>query len=168
MINRIKDMLMKKLSIIFLFVALTACHSKKNIASSASADASTIATTDIRVSTSKLDSAFSSMAIKLDSFVVTAEPVLIAPCPDSVANRSAVITYRYHIKAKSASVKGEKNAVSRAYTDTLQQDSVAVLLSSSLSDSQEITPLYNHMSIVKMLLILVLVFFLVICLRTKI
>ena len=116
---------MKKLSIIFLLVALTACHSKKNIASSVSADANTIATTDIRVSSSKLDSAFSSMAIKLDSFDITAEPVLIAPCRDSVANRSAVVAYRYHIKANSATVKGEKKAVSRACADTLQQDSIA-------------------------------------------
>ena len=119
---------MKKLSIIFLLVALTACHSKKNIASLVSADANTIATTDIRVSTSKLDSAFSSMAIKLDSFDITAEPVLIAPCPDSASNRSAVIAYRYRIKANSATVKGEKKAVSRSVDDTLQQDYTATPL----------------------------------------
>lgn len=111
---------MKKLTIIFLLVALTSCYSKKNIASSVSADANTIATSDIRMSASKLDSAFSSMAIKLDSFDITAEPVLIAPCPDSVNTRSAVIAYRYHIKANSATVKGEKKAVSRSVGDILQ------------------------------------------------
>lgn len=111
---------MRNLTIIFLLVVLTSCHSKKNIASSGSANANTITTTDMRVSTSKLDSAFSSMAIELDSFDITAEPVLIAPCPDSVANRSAVIAYRYRIKANSATVKGEKKAVSRYVDDTLQ------------------------------------------------
>ena len=136
---------MKKLSIIFLLVALTACHSKKNIASSVSAVANTIATTDIRVSTSKLDSAFSSMAIKLDSFDITAEPVLIAPCPDSVNTRSAVIAYRYHIKANSATVKGERIAVSRSTDDTLQQDSVASNLvhSSASSEHRDMTSVYK-------------------------
>ena len=106
---------MRNLTIIFLLVVLTSCHSKKNIASSVSANANTIATTDMRVSTSKLDSAFSSMAIELDSFDITAEPVLIAPCPDSVANRSAVIAYRYRIKANSATVKGEKKESSKSF-----------------------------------------------------
>lgn len=136
---------MRNLTIIFLLVALTACHSKKNIASSVSADANTIATTDMRVSTSKLDSAFSSMAIKLDSFDITAEPVLIAPCPDSASNRSAVIAYRYRIKANSATVKGEKNAVSRAYADTLQHDSLASNLvhSSASSEHRDTVSVYK-------------------------
>lgn len=129
---------MRNLTIIFLLVVLTSCHSKKNIASSVSANANTIATTDIRVSTSKLDSAFSSMAIKLDSFDITAEPVLIAPCPDSVNTRSAVVAYRYHIKANSATVKGEKKAVSRAYADTLQQDSIASNLVHSSASSEHL------------------------------
>lgn len=72
---------MRNLTIFFLLVVLTSCHSKKNIASSVSANANTITTTDIRVSTSKLDSAFSSMAIELDSFDITAEPVIVSPCP---------------------------------------------------------------------------------------
>lgn len=136
---------MRKLTIIFLLVAFTACHSKKNIASSVSADANTIATTDIRVSASKLDSAFSSMAIKLDSFDITAEPVLIAPCPDSVNTRSAVIAYRYHIKANSATVKGEKKAVSRSVGDTLQQDSIASNLvhSSASSEHRDTVSVYK-------------------------
>ena len=136
---------MRNLTIIFLLVVFTSCHSKKNIASSVSADANTIATTDIRVSTSKLDSAFSSMAIELDSFDITAEPVLITPCPDSVANRSAVIAYRYRFKANSATVKGEKNAVSRAYADTLQQDSIASNLvhSSASSEHRDMVSVYK-------------------------
>lgn len=136
---------MRKLSIIFLLVALTACHSKKNIASSVSADANTIATTDIRVSSSKLDSAFSSMAIKLDSFDITAEPVLIAPCRDSASNRSAVIAYRYQIKANSATVKGERKAVSRSTGDTLQQDSIASKLvhSSASSEHRDTVSVYK-------------------------
>ena len=136
---------MKKLSIIFLLVVLTSCHSKKNIASSVSADANTIATTDIRVSTSKLDSAFSSMSIKLDSFDITAEPVLIAPCPDSASNRSAVIAYRYRFKANSATVKGEKKAVSRSVDDTLQHDSLASNLvhSSASSEHRDTVSVYK-------------------------
>lgn len=136
---------MRNLTIIFLLVVLTSCHSKKNIASSGSANANTITTTDMRVSTSKLDSAFSSMAIELDSFDITAEPVLIAPCPDSVANRSAVIAYRYRIKANSATVKGEKNAVSRACADTLHHDSLASNLvhSSASSEHRDTVSVYK-------------------------
>lgn len=136
---------MRNLTIILLLVVFTSCHSKKNIASSVSADANTIATSDMRVSTNKLDSAFSSLAIKLDSFDITAEPVLIAPCPDSVNNRSAVIAYRYRFKANSATVKGENNAVSRAYADTLQQDSVAskVLHSSANSEHRDTISVYK-------------------------
>lgn len=136
---------MRNLTIIFLLVVFTSCHSKKNIASSVSADANTIATSDLRVSTNKLDSAFSSLAIELDSFDITAEPVLIAPCPDSVNNSSAVIAYRYRIKANSATVKGENNAVSRAYADTLQQDSVAskVLHSSANSEHRDTISVYK-------------------------
>ena len=103
----------------------TSCHSTKNVSSTEAADANTIATSDIRVSASKLDSALSSMSIELDSFVITAEPIAITPCPDSASTRSAVIAYRYHIKANSATVKGERKAVSRATGDTLQQDSLA-------------------------------------------
>lgn len=116
---------MRKLSIIFLLVALCGCHTKKNISSTNQSDTNTIATSDIRVSASKLDSALSSMSIELDSFVITAEPIAITPCPDSASTRSAVIAYRYHIKANSATVKGERKAVSRSTGDTLQQDSVA-------------------------------------------
>ena len=128
---------MRNLTIIFLLVVLTSCHSKKNIASSGSANANTITTTDMRVSTSKLDSAFSSMAIELDSFDITAEPVVITPCRDSVATRSAVIAYRYRIKANSATVKGEKKAVSRSSNDTLQQDSIASNLVHSSASSEQ-------------------------------
>lgn len=109
-------------------MALTACHSKNNIARSGSANANTITTTDICVSTSKLDSAFFSMAIELDSFDITAEPVLIAPCPDIVNTRFDVVAYRYHIKANSATVKGEKKAVSRSIGNTLQHDYTTGLL----------------------------------------
>ena len=106
-------------------MALCGCHTKKNISSTNQNDTNTIATSDIRVSASKLDSALSSMSIELDSFVITAEPIAITPCPDSASTRSAVIAYRYHIKANSATVKGERKAVSRSTGDTLQQDSVA-------------------------------------------
>ena len=116
---------MRKLSIIFLLVALCGCHTKKNISSTNQNDANTIATSDIRVSASKLVSALSTMSIELDSFVITAEPIAITPCPDSASTRSAVIAYRYHIEANSATVKGERKAVSRSTGDTLQQDSVA-------------------------------------------
>ena len=44
---------------------------------------------------------------------------MLTPCRDSVATRSAVIAYCYHIKANSATVKGEKKAVSRSVDDTL-------------------------------------------------
>ena len=68
------------------------------------------------------------MAIELDSFDITAEPVIITPCLDSVATRSVVIAYRYRIKANSVTVKGEKKAVCRSSNDTLQQDYIADLL----------------------------------------
>ena len=160
---------MKKLSIIFLLVVLTSCHSKKNIASSVSADANTIATTDIRVSTSKLDSAFSSMAIELDSFDITAEPVLIAPCPDSVANRSAVIAYRYRIKANSATVKGEKNAVSRSVDDTLQHDSLASNLvhSSASSEHRETVSVYKPPDTTVVLIITIVIAIIVVLILWK-
>ena len=93
-----------QLSIIFLIVAFILCHSKKNIASSASANANTITT----------------IVIELGSFNIIAEPIIIPPCRDSVATRSAVIAYRYRIKANSATDKGEKKAVSRYVDDTLQ------------------------------------------------
>ena len=162
---------MKKLSIIFLLVALTACHSKKNIASSVSADANTIATTDIRVSSSKLDSAFSSMAIKLDSFDITAEPVLIAPYRDSASNRSAVVAYRYHIKANSATVKGEKKAVSHSVCDTLQQDSMASKHqhSSARSEVSEQTSIYKppDMTWVIIISIVIAIIFILILWKTR-
>ena len=113
---------MRNLTIIFLLVVLTSCHSKKNIASSGSANANTITTTDMRVSTSKLDSAFSSMAIKLDSFDIEAEPVVLI-MRDST--RSAVVAYRYHIKANSGTINTNRNAVSRSVGDTLLSDSIA-------------------------------------------
>ena len=106
-------------------MALCGCHTKKNISSTNQNDTNTIATSDIRVSASKLVSALSTMSIELDSFVITAEPIAITPCPDSASTRSAVIAYRYHIKANSATVKGERKAVSRSTGDTLQQDNVA-------------------------------------------
>ena len=136
---------MRNLSIIFLLVALTACHSKKNIASSVSADTNTIVTTDMHFQSARLDSVFSSMAIELDSFDITAEPVVITPCPDSASNRSAVIAYRYRIKANSATVKGEKNAVSRACADTLQHDSLASNLvhSSASSEHRDTVSVYK-------------------------
>ena len=126
-------------------MALTACHSKKNIASSVSADTNTIVTTDMHFQSARLDSVFSSMAIELDSFDITAEPVVITPCPDSASNRSAVIAYRYQIKANSATVKGEKKAVSRAYADTLQQDSIALkhLHSSTSSELSDTISVYE-------------------------
>ena len=147
---------MRNLTIIFLLVALTACHSKKNIASSVSADANTIATTDIRVCTSKLDSAFSSMAIELDSFDITAEPVIITSCRDSASNCSAVIAYRYQIKANSATVKGEKKAVSRSVADTLQQDSIASKHqhSSAHSEASDTISVYEPPDMTRILLLL--------------
>ena len=93
-----------QLTIIFLIVAFILCHSKKNIASSVSANANTIPT----------------IVIELGSFNIIAEPIIITPCRDSVATRSAVIAYRYRIKANSATDKGEKKAVSRYVDDTLQ------------------------------------------------
>ena len=92
-----------QLTIIFLIVAFILCHSKKNIASLVSANANTIF----------------SIVIELDSFDIIAEPI-ITTCRDSVATRSAVIAYRYRIKANSATDKGEKKAVSRYVDDTLQ------------------------------------------------
>ena len=66
------------------------------------------------------------MAIELDSFDIIAEPI-ITPCRDSVTTRSAVIAFRYRIKANSASVKGEKKAVSRLLRDSLLTDSVTII-----------------------------------------
>lgn len=111
-------------SILFaVFLLLhTSCHSSKNVASTDTADTNTIATTDIRVSSSKLDSAFSSMAIQLDSFVINAEPVVLIK-RDST--RSAVVAYRYHIKANSGTINTNRNAVSRSVGDTLLSDSIA-------------------------------------------
>ena len=100
----------------------TSCHSSKNVASTDTADTNTIATSDIRVSSSKLDSAFSSMAIKLDSFDIEAEPVVLIK-RDST--RSAVVAYRYHIKANSGTINTQRNAVSRSVGDTLLSDSIA-------------------------------------------
>ena len=54
--------------------------------------------------------------------------MIITPCRDSAATSFAVIAYRYRIKANSATVKGEKKAVSRSDDDTLQQDYMADLL----------------------------------------
>ena len=62
--------------------------------------------------------------------------MVITPCRDSASNRSAVIAYRYQIKANSATVKGEKKAVSRAYADTLQQDSIALKHQHSSASSE--------------------------------
>lgn len=59
---------------------------------------------------------------------ITAGPIIISPCRDSVATRFAVIAYPYLIKANSATVKKEKKAVSRLSDDTLQQDYMADLL----------------------------------------
>lgn len=111
-------------SILFAVILLlhTSCHSSKNVASTDTADTNTIATTDIRVSSSKLDSAFSSMAIKLDSFDIEAEPVVLIK-RDST--RSAVVAYRYHIKANSGTINTNRNAVSRSLGDTLLSDSIA-------------------------------------------
>lgn len=61
-------------------------------------------------------------------FNITAEPVIITPCRDSVATRSTVLAYRYRIKANSATVKEEKKAVSRSDDDTLQQNYMVDLL----------------------------------------
>ena len=116
---------MKTCNSILLAVVLllhTSCHSSKNVARTDTADTNTIATSDIRVSSSKLDSAFSSMAIKLDSFDIEAEPVVLIK-RDST--RSAVVAYRYHIKANSGTINTNRNAVSRACADTLQHDSLA-------------------------------------------
>ena len=116
---------MKTCNSILLAVILllhTSCHSSKNVASTDTADTNTIATSDIRVSSSKLDSAFSSMAIKLDSFDIEAEPVVLIK-RDST--RSAVVAYRYHIKANSGTINTQKNAVSRSVGDTLLSDSIA-------------------------------------------
>lgn len=123
----------------------TSCHSTKNVSSTEAADINNIASSDIRMSTSKLDSALSSMSIQLDSFVITAEPVAITPCPDSASTRSAMIAYRYHIKANSATVKGERIAVSRSTDDTLQQDSTVVnhTHSSARSEVSDKTSVYK-------------------------
>ena len=100
----------------------TSCHSSKNVASTETADTNTIASSDIRMSSSKLDSVFSSMAIKLDSFDIEAEPVVLIK-RDST--RSAVVAYRYHIKANSGTINTQRNAVSRSLGDTLLSDSIA-------------------------------------------
>lgn len=109
----------------------TSCSSSKNVASEVNADTNTIATSDYRFQSARLDSAISFMSIQLDSFVINAEPVLLNPCHSEDTTRSAVVAYRYNIKANSASVKAKSNAVSRSVADTLQRDSTAVLHSYS-------------------------------------
>ena len=103
---------MRNLTIIFLLVAFTSCHSKKNIASLVSANANTIF----------------SIVIELDSFDIIAEPI-ITTCRDSVATSFAVIAYPYLINANRGSVRAERKAVSRSDDDTLQHDYTATLLS---------------------------------------
>ena len=152
-------------------MALCGCHTKKNISSTNQNDANTIATSDIRVSASKLDSALSSMSIELDSFVITAEPIAITPCPDSASTRSAVIAYRYHIKANSATVKGERKAVSRSTGDTLQQDNVASKHqhSSARSEVSEQTSIYKppDMTWVIIISIVIAIIFILILWKTR-
>lgn len=151
-------------------MAFTACHSEKNIASINQSDTNTIATTDMHFQSARLDSVFSSMAIKLDSFDIIAEPVIITPCRDSASNRSTVIAYRYQIKANSATVHGKRNAVSRAYADTLQQDSVALKYqhSSDSSEVNETISVYKPPDTTWILLLLGLIIIVLIVIRTKI
>lgn len=150
--ERIKNIL---LSVLLLH---TSCHSSKNVANTVTVDTNTIATSDIRISASKLDSAFSYMTIQLDSFVFDAEPVMLTSCHGEDTARSDMVAYRYQIKASSASVKSKKTAVSRADADTLQQDSIITALSysSGYSERSDATGVYKPPEIAQMLLWLLL------------
>ena len=112
----------QQLSIIFMLVVLTSCHSTKNISSTETADTNTIATHCVNAHSNYIDSLFSQVAIELDSFDINAEPVVLI---NRDSTRSAVVAYRYHIKANSGTINTNRNAVSRACADTLQHDSLA-------------------------------------------
>ena len=111
-----------QLSIIFMLVVLTSCHSTKNISSTETADTNTIATHCVNAHSNYIDSLFSQVAIELDSFDINAEPVVLI---NRDSTRSAVVAYRYHIKANSGTINTNKSAVSRSSDDTLLTDSVA-------------------------------------------
>lgn len=125
------------LSFLVAILLHTSCHSSKNATRTTQTDTNTIATSEYRFQSARLDSALSEMAIQLDSFVINAEPIILNPCHVEDTTRSAVIAYRYHIKANGASVKGKRNAVSRSYGDTLQQNSIAIAHSLSLQCSEQ-------------------------------
>ncbi|MBR6746528.1 MAG: hypothetical protein IKL83_04035 [Muribaculaceae bacterium] len=155
---------MRKLTITLLLVVVTACHSKKDIASTVTADTNTISSSDLRVSSSKLDSALYSLAITLDSPDITAEPVLLAHCPDSGDIRPDVIAWRYHIKANNATINADRTAVSRAHTDTLQQDSINSTQAVSAANTEhcESTSVYKPPDTTLILILFVLIFAIVI------
>ena len=105
-----------------MLVVFTSCHSTKNISSIETADTNTIATHSVNAHSNYIDSLFSQVAIKLDSFDINAEPVVLI---NRDSTRSAVVAYRYHIKANSGTINTKKSAVSRSANDTLLTDSVA-------------------------------------------
>ena len=123
-----------------MLVALSACHSKKNISSSTTAHTNIIATSETRMSSALLDSAVHSLAIQLDSFSLTVEPI-INPCPSCDTIRHEVMAYRYHLIANRATVKESGTAVSRSVGDTLQNDSSVVL--HSLSSESDTSAVYK-------------------------
>ena len=147
-----------------MLVALSACHSKKNISSSTTAHTNIIATSETRMSSALLDSAVHSLAIQLDSFSLTVEPI-INPCPSCDTIRHEVMAYRYHLIANRATVKENGTAVSRSVGDTLQQDSIVIAHthSSQRSERSDTTAVYRppDLWLVIALLIILAVGFLV-------
>ena len=130
------------LSIIFMLVVFTSCHSTKNISSIETADANTIATHSVNAHSNYIDSLFSQVAIELDSFDINAEPVVLI---NRDSTRSAVVAYRYHIKANSGTINTNKSAVSRSSDDTLLTDSIASHSShkESVDNTSESTGVYK-------------------------
>ena len=111
------------LSVLAVFLFLhTSCHSSKNVSSTEAVDTNTIATHSVNAHSNYIDSLFSQVAIELDSFDINAEPVVLI---NRDSTRSAVVAYRYHIKANSGTINTKKSAVSRSANDTLLTDSVA-------------------------------------------
>ena len=106
---------------VFLFLH-TSCHSSKNVSSTEAVDTNTIAIHSVNAHSNYIDSLFSQVAIELDSFDINAEPVVLI---NRDSTRSAVVAYRYHIKANSGTINTKKSAVSRSADDTLLTDSVA-------------------------------------------
>lgn len=150
------------LSIIFILVVFTSCHSTKNISSIETADTNTIATHSVNAHSNYIDSLFSQVAIELDSFDINAEPMVLI---NRDSTRSAVVAYRYHIKANSGTINTKKSAVSRSADDTLLTDSVTSHCSrkESVDNTSESTGVYkppNGLAIfIITIVIIIIVFF---------